>query len=81
MYAIRSYYASFSFTLPLGKNHFKENDFKSYETEASDLKPITHIEYEELEDSNEKNNLPKLLIVEDNPELLDSLAHERNNFV
>ncbi|TLX72787.1 response regulator [Labilibacter sediminis] len=68
---------SFWFYIPTGKLHYTEDNLKSETTSKTEVKPITQISSDiDVDINKEENKGPKLLLVEDNPELLESLAHE-----
>ncbi len=67
---------TFSFFIPMGKDHLSENDFIYNESEEFELKPIQNLDSENLDEVTNNQDLPKLLLVEDNPELIESLAQE-----
>ncbi|WP_146192264.1 hybrid sensor histidine kinase/response regulator transcription factor [Marinilabilia rubra] len=69
--------STFTIELLKGKDHFSAMDFASGKNSSPALKPILR--------SNEKKtepleNGPKILIVEDNTELIETLASELQNF-
>ncbi len=65
--------STFTVALPLGHQHFTADDRRQAETETKPLTPIVST-LEETEDTSSTG--PKLLLVEDNPELLETLALE-----
>jgi DNA-binding response OmpR family regulator/ligand-binding sensor domain-containing protein len=68
---------TFTFFLPMDKNAYSEENFKQYqEEEVLHLQP-SDITKKELEDEIEHQEEEiKILLIEDNPELLESLAQE-----
>ncbi|WP_430809545.1 MULTISPECIES: ATP-binding protein [unclassified Carboxylicivirga] len=65
--------STFTVKLPLGKKLFTPDETRHFDAEESALTPI----YSRTADTlNSNSSGPKLLLVEDNPELLDSLAIE-----
>jgi DNA-binding response OmpR family regulator/ligand-binding sensor domain-containing protein/nitrogen-specific signal transduction histidine kinase len=70
---------SFTFSLPVDKNVYSEENFKQYETEDQQLKP-TEATKKALEDEiTFTGGEIKMLLIEDNPELLESLTQEFSN--
>lgn len=65
--------STFTIQLPLGQEHFSEDDRRQAEVETQPLTPI--VSTREETDKTETQG-PKLLLVEDNPELLETLAQE-----
>ncbi|MBK3518232.1 hybrid sensor histidine kinase/response regulator transcription factor [Carboxylicivirga marina] len=63
----------FTIKLPLGDAHFSEEHIRQEETEKSELIPIVATQAPTVLEETEG---PKLLIVEDHPELLESLQAE-----
>ncbi len=65
--------SAFTVKLPLGDKHYNPEEIRHFESEESTLTPI-YTDTHEVTKSNTTG--PKLLLVEDNPELLDNLAIE-----
>ncbi len=65
--------STFTVKLPLGDKHYNPEEIRHFESEESTLTPI-YADAVEVTESNTTG--PKLLLVEDNPELLDNLAIE-----
>ncbi|TLX76421.1 response regulator [Labilibacter sediminis] len=65
---------TFSFYLPLSEKVYKPEDFFSFDIE--DSKKIIEVEETEHSETNLSKKAPKILLVEDNQELLESLQHE-----
>ena len=68
--------STFTIMLPLGDAHFSDEHRKLSESELSELTPIIN---PSINTTTRTTDGPKLLIVEDNPELLESLAAELQN--